>query len=239
MNTLLSLFDYSGAWSEPYADAGWNVIRWDIKLNEFMEINLLDSAETVLDLFEDVDGILAAPPCTDFANSGAQYWKQKDEDGRTKQSLELVYQVMRLADLFEPTDPDYDGIFFWAMENPVGRLPKLIPGLGKPYYFNPNEFAQYTNPTLSQCKELDRIRSKGGICITQEEFDFVLQFNAYTKRTGLWGKFNQPLKKSIPAVKLASQGTFTQKFGGKSEYTKEMRSFTPEGFAKAFYEANH
>ena len=35
--------------------------------------------------FDTVYGILAAPPCTDFAGSGAQYWKTKDEDGRTKE----------------------------------------------------------------------------------------------------------------------------------------------------------
>ena len=30
-----------------------------------------------------------------------------------------------------------------------------------------------------------------------------------------------------------------QKYGGKSERTKELRSETPMGFAYAFYEANH
>lgn len=33
-----------------------------------------------------VYGILAAPPCTDFAGSGAQYWPKKDIDGRKQGS---------------------------------------------------------------------------------------------------------------------------------------------------------
>ncbi len=77
MKTLLSLFDYSGTWSEPFAQGGWNVINWDIKLSELMDINHIDLVETALDLFEDVDGILAAAPCTDFAGCGAQYWPQR------------------------------------------------------------------------------------------------------------------------------------------------------------------
>ena len=32
-------------------------------------------------LHDDIDGILAAPPCTDFTSAGAQYWAQKDKDG--------------------------------------------------------------------------------------------------------------------------------------------------------------
>ena len=173
MKTLLSLFDYSGAWSQPYADNGWNVHQWDIKLSEFMNINLIDSAETALDLFEDVDGIIAAPPCTHFTVSGAQYWKIKDEDGRTWEMLELVNQVARLADLFTPTDLDYieenaDSPFFWAVENPVGRMGKLM-NWGKPYYFNPSDFAGHTNPTESELAQLDAIRAKDGIGVTEEE----------------------------------------------------------------------
>jgi site-specific DNA-cytosine methylase len=33
---------------------------------------------------KDVHGILCAPPCTHFSVSGAQYWKQKDNNGKTE-----------------------------------------------------------------------------------------------------------------------------------------------------------
>ena len=238
MKTLLSLFDYSGNWSAPFAENGWDVIPWDIKIDKFMNIKDLSSADIVLELFENVDGILAAVPCSDFSNSGAQYWKAKDEDGRIKEAQALVDKTIQLIDLFRPTDPDYEGTFFWAIENPVGRLGKLYPELPKPFYFNPNDFAGWLNPSNQVLDRLDAIRLKDGIGLTQEEFSFVLQWNAYTKKTGLWGEFNKPELRHIPSVKGSPQGSPTQRVGGNGDKTKELRSFTPQGFAEAFCQAN-
>jgi len=205
MPVLLSLFDFSGNWAAPYADAGWDVILWDIKhtsdlFSTFTNINDACAEyfyENIFDNYGTVDGIIAAPPCTDFAVSGAQYWKQKDLDGRTEKSVQMIYQVLRIVDLCQPS--------FWAMENPVGRLPKLVPEVGNPWYFQPYWFG-----------------------------------DPYTKKTGLWGEFNIPEKINVvEPIKSCSQGSWLQKLGGKSEKTKELRSMTPEGFAQAFYEANH
>lgn len=236
--TLLSLYDYSGIWAKPFWDAGWNVIQMDLKHGQ--DILQFQSVEDVWDWgVNTVDGIIAAPPCTEFTVSGAQFWKAKDEDGRTQEALKLVYQVQRFASLFTPTDPDYDGPFFWAMENPVGRLPKLIPEIGQPTYFNPYEYAGYLQPSKKVLSRLSQIRSKGGIDVTNEESDFVVDWEAYTKKTGLWGNFNKNLvKKPVPQVKCSMQGSFTQRLGGKSIKTKEERSYTPLGFAIAFFEAN-
>lgn len=205
-----------------------------------MDINSIEMAETALDLFEDVDGILAAVPCTDFAVSGAQYWNQKDNTGQTVKALQLVFQVMKLVDLFTPTDPDYEEGFFWAIENPVGRLTSLIPELEKPYFFNPCDFAGYLNISEADHNELDRIRRKDGSNVTREEIEFVMGKEAYTKKTGLWGEFNRNLvKKPIEPVRVCRQGSPIQVFGGKSDKTKENRSFTPVGFSKAFFNANN
>lgn len=46
--------------------------------------------------FDDVYGVLAAPPCTDFTISGSQYWAAKDADGRTAESLKLVTHTLDL-----------------------------------------------------------------------------------------------------------------------------------------------
>jgi hypothetical protein len=239
MNRLLSLFDYSGAWSAPFAEAGWDVIQWDLKISEFMDVNLIDSAETALDLFEHVDGIIAAIPCTEFTKAGNRYWKIKDEDGRTRKACELVAQVERIADLFKPTDPDYDGVFFWAVENPAGRIARLNPGLGKGTFFNPCEFAGYMDLTKKDIAKLDRIRKKKGIGVTTEEAAFILETNAYNKLTGLWGEFNRDLvRKPIEAVRACKEGSPVMRAGGKSDKTKEVRSNTPLGFSRAFYEAN-
>jgi len=239
MKRLLSLFDYSGQWSEPFALNGWDVIQWDIKISEFMDVNNIDSVETALDLFEYCDGILAAPPCTEFTVSCSQYWRMKDADGRTAAAVHLVNQVQKLADLFTPTDPEYDGGFFWVVENPVGRLPKLIPEIGQPVYFHPCDYAGYLEPKKKDLALLNKIRKKNGHNVTKKETEFVIAMNAYTKKTGLWGSFNRDIpKKPIEPVKCAPQGSFTQRLGGKSEKTKEERSITPAGFAMAFYLAN-
>lgn len=204
MRTILSLCDYSGEWPRPYQEAGYNVVQVDIKLGtDLMDIDCAWLQENVLDDFGTVDGILAAPPCTDFARSGAQYWKQKDADGRTASSVMLVRQVLRCVGFLRPD--------WWALENPVGRLNDLVPQLRKygPWYFDPCDFG-----------------------------------DPYTKKTGLWGEFTPPLPlfiggdRSVTPVRACDQGSWVQRLGGKSERTKELRSTTPAGFAKAFYEAN-
>lgn len=195
---ILSLFDYSGNWPHKYKDAGYTVIQVDIK----HDLNILDIEPDELP-FDNVYGILAAPPCTDFAGSGAQYWKAKDEDGRTAHSLSLVDKVIELVDYFDPE--------FWALENPVGRLSTLRPKLGKPWYFNPHEFAGYCDTEAQQ------------------------QHERYTKKTGIWGKFNKPEKKDLGNN---PSNNWLMKLGGKSERTKELRSMTPLGFSTAFYEFN-
>ncbi len=184
---IVSLFDYSGNWPSFYKSNGYDVYSLDIKY----DIDILEIEPR--DLPENVYGILAAPPCTDFSGSGAQYWKAKDLDGRTEQSLALVDKTIKIISW-------YPKLQFWALENPVGRLSTLRPELGKPWYFQPH---WYGDP--------------------------------YTKKTGLWGKFNKDLPRNDVAP---DQKNWIMKLGGKSEKTKELRSMTPMGFAKAFYEAN-
>lgn len=240
MKTVLSLFDKTGGWSGPYRNAGYDVTEVDIQNWQPIDVNDVDSAETALDMFGSPDIILAAPPCTDFAVSGAQYWKKKDESGQTAKSLQLVYQVKRLIDLFDPTDEEYiaeNGSLIWALENPVGRIAELA-GLGKAWYFDPCDFAGYLNPGADVIAKLDRIRAKNGEGVTAREVDFVMKWNAYTKKTGLWGNFTKPAIKRIEPVRVCPQGSPLQRKGGKSQATKNFRSATPGGFSKAFFEAN-
>lgn len=126
--TLLSLFDYTGTWSNPYKRAGWRVIQIDIKLG----IDVFAFREDLV--ATKIDGILAAPPCTDFSVSGAQYWPKKDLDGTTEASVALVLRTIELIKYFKPN--------FWVIENPVGRIGKLVPELLQygPFYFHPYEF---------------------------------------------------------------------------------------------------
>jgi len=57
----------------------------------------------------------------------------------------------------------------------------------------------------------------------------------YTKRTLLWGWFNRPIMNQVEPTEGSKMW---KNYGGKSSYTKQQRSITPSGFAKAFFEAN-
>lgn len=207
MKTILSLFDYTGTWSYPYKRNGYDVIQVDLQhgddVFEVMEDVIM---QTVDHGSVHVHGVLAAPPCTDFSGSGARHWKGKEFqaanyesertqlqfDNTTELSLGLVFATMEIISLLNPR--------FYAIENPVGRLRRLVPELGEPWYFQPSDYG-----------------------------------DPYTKKTGLWGKFNRPVK--TPVLPLFGSEMWS-KYGGISLKTKQARSKTPEGFANAFFLAN-
>lgn len=101
---------------------------------------------------------------------------------------------------------------FWVIENPMSRIHRLNPELGEVQYkFNPCDFAQYDpNPIDSQ----------------------------YNKETWLWGEFNNPIRKPLPAL-MTGQQWKDRKGVGSGVNRKNARSITPLGFAYAFYQANN
>jgi len=148
---VISLFDSTGMWARPWAEAGYNVITIDLvgdPNNPTISINGEEGDISNLNVewfqkmgVDDAWAVLAACPCTDFAASGARWWGEKDATGQTEKSKELVYQTMRVIEYLRPP--------VWAIENPVGRIEKQT---GLPPYrmsFNPNHFGNpYTKKTL-------------------------------------------------------------------------------------------
>lgn len=178
MMTVLSLCDYTGAWSQPYVDAGYDVLRVDIKRGQ--DVRLLQHVGPVR-------GILAAPPCTHFASSGARWWAEKGEEA-ILDGLAVVDACCRIVLAHSPV--------WWVLENPVGRLRDY---LGEPAMaFDP---CDYGDP--------------------------------YTKRTLLWGQFKAPARRPVEAV----EGSRMHKLPPSPERAA-LRSVTPAGFARAFFEAN-
>ena len=143
---VLSLFDLTGSWSRPWAEAGYEVYTFDIQDDEFMgDINNFSTA-FFKDNFSDFEGkevyaILAATPCTDFASSGARHFAAKDADGRTYASVQLVKQTLATIEYFKPQ--------IWAIENPVGRIGNMT---GLPEWrlaFDPYHLGEdYTKKTI-------------------------------------------------------------------------------------------
>ena len=104
-----------------------------------------------------------------------------------------------------------DTRFFWCIEKPMSRIHSLCPELGEvKFKFSPNEFAGWSiNP----------------------------ESNQYSKQTWLWGQFNSPIKKPMPSNMTGLQWKDSKR--GNREQKSELRSITPDGFANAFYDANH
>lgn len=174
---ILDLCGGTGAWSKPYADAGYDVRlvtlpRHDVRL--YMPP-------------ENVHGVLAAPPCTHLAVSGARWWKGKGETAL----LEALATVDACVRVVVATNPEW-----WALENPVGRLRHF---LGRPtLIFDP---CDYGDP--------------------------------WTKRTLLWGEFAYPQVSRVEPTEGSKIHLYPP-----SEDRAKLRSITPPGFARAFFEAN-
>jgi hypothetical protein len=127
--TILSLCDFTGNWSRPYRDAGYDVRQVDLQHGD--DIRLFKA------LPYPVRGVLAAPPCTEFAGSGARWWAEKGE-GKLLEGLALVDAVCRIILVHRPQ--------WWVIENPVGRLKSW---LGEPsMLFDPADYGDpYTKRT--------------------------------------------------------------------------------------------
>lgn len=130
MMTVLSLCDYTGTWSAPYREAGYDVVQVDIKAGR--DVRLMPAPKYP------VRGVLAAPPCTHFASSGARWWSDKGEEA-VLEGLSVVDACLRLVAVLSPV--------WWCLENPVGRLTRY---LGEPRMtFQPADYGDpYTKKTL-------------------------------------------------------------------------------------------
>lgn len=186
---ILDLCGGTGSWSQPYADAGYDVIVVDPVANGQTIREFLDCNPNL-----EAHGILAAFPCTEFAGSGARWWSSKPPHLLTE-AIQIARDCLEAVRRYKPK--------WWCFENPVGRVPRCIPELGKwKYTFQPTDYG-----------------------------------DPYSKRTCLWGDFVMPPKMPVErhpdpkigqAVWYASPGPERQK----------LRSITPPGFAKAFFQSN-
>src|SRR5580700_4102521 len=94
---ILSLFDYTGNWSKPYREMGYEVVQIDIQNGQ--DIMTWNYRRLPRDYFT---GILAAVPCTDFSLSGSRWFKEKDSNGNTYESMSLVYKTLAIIQWFQP-----------------------------------------------------------------------------------------------------------------------------------------
>lgn len=134
---ILDLCGGSGAWSKPYKDAGYTVHlitlpnydvtrryhsrRGNINGIVFSNSKTLSYDDDIFVPFEDIYGIIAAPPCTEFSKAKTTAPRNFEEGMKTIVAcLEIIWDVQKQSKLA-----------FWALENPVGLLRRF---LGNPPY---------------------------------------------------------------------------------------------------------
>jgi len=230
---VLSLYDFTGEALKPWAEAGYHCYAFDIQhpsdelvIQKFdsggfiryvnADLHKLDVIASLQSTFTGRDVVfgMAFPVCTDLAVSGAAHFERKravDPEFQIRASNHARW----CASLFEALGVPY------FIENPVSRLSTLW---RKPdYSFHPYEYGEYIPESEAEHPRWP---------------DYIAPKDAYTKKTCLWtgGGFNMPTKR--PTQKPDGYSQQHLKLGGKSQRTKDIRSATPRGFARAVFEAN-
>ena len=129
MRRLLVACEHTGTVGDAFTLTGdWDVITCDLKPSDSTLTNHYQG--DVLDLLTQPRGfdmMIAFPPCTDLACSGAAHFEVKRRDGRQQASIEFF---MALA--------QWPGIDKVCIENPVGIMSSVYRNpdqIVQPYYF--------------------------------------------------------------------------------------------------------
>lgn len=211
---ILSLCDLTGTWSKPYLDRGYTVLRVDIQRNVDQDLRLLEyggKKGSSLGSWApgEIHGIIAQPPCTDFTNAGARWWKAKGTE-KLLFSLSLVDACLRAVAIYQPK--------WWVMENPAGRLKRYL-GRSK-HSFHPWHYAGYREKEGDTVPKTDRYTK-----LTCLWGNFTMP-----ERKAL------PI--IIGSTEMPAKGSSWIHRLGPSDERANLRSMSPEGFSTAFCLAN-
>lgn len=210
---LLSFFDYTENWCSEYKnDADWQVYAFDIKKGkDIMDFN---PAKFISEYLHSPGKYTMPEIGLLFAMPCTDYALSGARHFKAKDEDGRTAKSQIIASKMKEIIDWFEkaGLLkFFAIENPMSRIHKLNEWMGQPTLkFNPCDYAGYDD-------EPDKSR--------------------YNKQTWLWGKFQIPEKKRLEPIEKHNPGW--KNLGGKSERTKELRSITPLGFSKAFYQFNH
>lgn len=199
---ILDLCGGSGSWSRLYQKAGY-----DVRL-----ITLPDYDVCTYQPPEDVYGILAAPPCTEFSvlNCKAEARDRKPEVG-----LVVVTACLRIIAQCKP--------MWWAMENPVGYLREYM---GKPTLtFQPWE---YGDPWTKRTDIWGDFTPPSKLYQSWDDVpDKLLLYARPGRCKPNFAYLHKSAQQLIPQLEWASPKT-----------DADFRAITPPGFAEAFFQAN-
>jgi len=233
---VISLYDYTGEALKPWAESGYQCFAFDVEHDERLDrctnVESFDNSVSISYCYADLhkqetfDQLLkefrheqvvfgmAFPVCTDLAVSGASHFKRKRERDPLFQRKAANYAIW-CAELFEALNVPY------FVENPVSVLSTLW---RKPdQSFHPYQYGGYIPSDQS---------------VHPKWPDYIAPCDAYPKKTCLWTGNNFVMPDKLPVKPQEGYSTQHLKLGGKSQKTKNIRSATPRGFARAVFEAN-
>lgn len=222
---IWSLFDGSGIMGLPWAECGYDVYCFNadsgnhgeyivkMKHPKIHYVNCWIDKDFIMKM--DILGIpkpgivFGFPDCTLFAHSGAKHVRDGDEMNYAFECAKVVRDIGQGLNI-----P-------WMIENPVGKMSNPDK-LGKPSaYFHPRDFGGWVDFREGSWHE------KMPFC------------DAYNKKTCLWFGNGFVMPDHKPSKIEGVNFFWGWKFlGGKSAKTKQLRSLTPRGFARAVFHAN-
>lgn len=189
--TVLSLFDYSGNWSKPYRDAGYNVIQIDEKLGQ--DILKWDYSQ-----IKSVYGILAAPPCPMFSFCRTNAKTPRD----LRLGMLLVNKTLEIIWHFQyeitKDTQKYSPLKFWAIENVNRGMLKWF--LGKPAFtFNPYDFGDNYKKDTALWGYFNEPKKSPIVC-NAPKFD---KLNSKDIHSEYYGKMDRKTRRSITPLGFA------------------------------------
>ena len=227
---VISLFDLSGEMCKPWAEAGYDCFLFDVQHTQDVifhgrctvvggDASTWGAEIAAIFAAYDVSMVFAFPPCTDLAVSGARHFAAKaaSNPNYRADAMSLVYLGREYGEQYNVP---------YMIENPVSVISSEW---RKPNHkFNPCDYGLYLPE--------DDISPWPGSIPARD---------AYTKKTCLWtgNRFVMPEKRGVSPEKFQSKNGLNYsgpgwRVGGKSLRTKNIRSATPRGFARAVFEAN-
>lgn len=229
MKKAIFLYDRTGIMAQPWLDADYECWLFDgqhesginrdgnlVKVGMWFLPNETEAhSQDIFDMIGDgVEFVFGFPECTDLTVAGARHFKSKAEKNPNFQvnAINLCDLVRIVGDKFYCR---------WGFENPKWNV--LQTKYRKADFdFNPCDYSGYLPDNDKHPLYPDVYPSR----------------DRYNKGTSIWcgNGFVEPGKKRIEPAQKENPGW--KKLGGKSLKTKNIRSATPRGFAKAVFEAN-
>jgi len=205
---ILDLCGGTGSWSKPYKESGY-----DVRLITLPENNVLTYEPP-----ENVYGVLAAPPCTEYSQLNREKYNQHEQFldfDIFKKSIntDVLNACLKIINKCKPK--------FYAIENPCGLMRKYM---GKPTLsFQPYQYGD------GWTKKTD-IWGRFKIPKPTHTFETCPKLNLYCRPNRK--------KPSIAFLHKSAISLIPQFAGIEAEKDATLRAITPPGFAKAFFEAN-